>query len=93
MKGYTPDYWYSYSAEKYWKRHPYEEYECPDCDRGVKRVWRFEVHHIDGDPSNHGWDNLIGLCRRCRVWRIKNSTMSGLDAHEWMDAFKSEVMS
>ena len=27
-----------------------------------------EVHHIDGDRTNHAFENLIAVCRNCHGW-------------------------
>ena len=75
------------AREKYWSLHDYEGYECPDCGRGLDRVDRFEVHHIDENPFNNDDDNLIGLCRRCHVWRHMGKTLTAMDNQEWKDAF------
>jgi hypothetical protein len=71
----------------YWSRHDYDDYSCPDCGRGAGRVYQFDVHHKDGDPKNGHPDNLIGLCRRCHIWRHRKPTISGLDVEEWKAAF------
>ncbi len=36
---------------------------CPFCESG--EVGHFEIHHIDENPSNNEFTNLILLCRTC----------------------------
>ncbi len=36
---------------------------CPFCDN--EDVGHFQVHHIDEDPSNNNFENLIMLCPNC----------------------------
>jgi hypothetical protein len=40
---------------------------CPDTDVG-----HFEIHHIDEDPSNDVYENLLLLCRKCHSKLTKN---------------------
>lgn len=42
---------------------------CPFC--GDDDVGHFEVDHIDGDPSNDAWENLLMLCRKCHSKKTK----------------------
>ena len=66
-------------TNRYWKRHDKGTYQCPDCDRGVESVWRFEVHHIDGNPLNGDPDNHVALCFECHCQRhgkeVKRETL------------------
>lgn len=48
---------------------------------GCKRYGSLEIHHIDGQPSNHRLHNLVYLCpnhhqdahdRRARTWQIRD---------------------
>jgi 5-methylcytosine-specific restriction endonuclease McrA len=79
-----------YAREWFWRTHDRESYECPDCGRGDDRVQRFEVHHIDSDPTNNEPENLVAVCRRCHRWRHgEGPTVSGLDLDEWKDEFLS----
>lgn len=80
-----------YAREWYWSVHDPDTYECPDCGRGADRVYQFDVHHRDGDPCNNAPNNLLGLCRRCHVWRHNTGpTLSGLDVDEWKRAFAGD---
>lgn len=36
---------------------------CPFCPS--EDVGHFEIHHIDENPKNHNYNNLILLCRHC----------------------------
>jgi hypothetical protein len=69
--------------------YDHESYKCPDCGRGHERVYRFEVHHKDSDPTNNDPKNLIALCNRCHQWRHseRGARLSGLDVREWKEAF------
>jgi hypothetical protein len=76
------------AREWFWSEHDRQDYECPDCGRGIDRVTGFDVHHIDEDPTNNDPDNLIGLCHRCHIWRHHDGpTLPGLDLEEWKAAF------
>lgn len=47
-------------------------YRCRACGRSqVVDGVRLEVHHIDGDPTNHALDNLVTLCHDCHVARTR----------------------
>jgi hypothetical protein len=51
---------------KYWDKYNRFEYTCPDCGRSNDELRNsFEVHHIDGNPTNNKLANLVGLCRPC----------------------------
>jgi len=50
----------------YWENHNKQSYNCPDCGRNLDQLRTgFEVHHVDGNPTNNSLDNLVGLCRPC----------------------------
>jgi len=54
------------ARRSFWQEHSKSTYECPDCGRRKQQLRSgFEVHHIDGDPSNNNSQNLIALCRPC----------------------------
>lgn len=54
------------ARESYWTERDRSEYNCPDCGRGEGQLRSgFEVHHIDGDPTNNKIGNLVALCRPC----------------------------
>lgn len=52
---------------RYWQKHDYETYTCPECRAGLESVKRFEVHHIDENPLNGSPENLVGLCYVCHL--------------------------
>lgn len=40
---------------------------CEQCmAHGIHREAK-EVHHIDSNPYNNAWSNLISLCRECHA--------------------------
>jgi len=39
--------------------------QCPFCDES--EVTALQIHHIDGDPSNNDFDNLILTCASCHA--------------------------
>ena len=39
-----------------------DNYQCQICENKTRRL---EVHHIDGEPRNSVYDNLITLCFKC----------------------------
>jgi|APHM01.1.fsa_nt_gi HNH endonuclease. len=43
---------------------------CADC-REDKRL---EVHHLNEDPFDNEWTNLVGLCRECHQGRHYGSS-------------------
>ena len=54
------------ARQSYWAERDKSEYNCPDCGRGQEQLRSgFEVHHIDGDPTNNKIGNLVALCRPC----------------------------
>jgi nucleoside 2-deoxyribosyltransferase len=58
------------ARERYWKEHPKEEYECPDCGRGRGDiVGEFQVHHKSENPHDNRLDRLVGLCGFCHRLR------------------------
>lgn len=65
---------------KYWNNHHRESYTCPDCGRSKDQLSNgFEVHHIDGDPTNNQLKNLVGLCTVCHKLREgKKPTMASI---------------
>mgnify|MGYP006293504777 CR=1 FL=1 len=77
----------TYAREWWWREHDIETYECPDCGRGLDRVYEFDVHHRDRDPTNNDPENLVALCARCHAWRHHGETISGLDTQEWQEEF------
>lgn len=77
-----------YAREWYWTTNDLESYECPDCGRDSDRVAQFEVHHVDGDPTNNDPRNLLGLCLRCHRWRHGSPNISALDVEEWKHKFE-----
>lgn len=84
---YSEDHSRRLAREQFWATRTYRGYICPDCGRGLDRVYAFDVHHKDGNPHNNDPDNLVGLCRRCHRWRHDGSTLSGLDVEEWKEEF------
>lgn len=38
------------------------DYKCADCGDSKKRL---NLHHVDGDPTNNCWDNLVMVCTGC----------------------------
>ena len=80
----------AYHREWYWDVHDQETYECPDCERGFEDVWRFDVHHIAGNPRNGAPENLLALCQRCHQWRhASGPSMSSLSVDEWKREFEN----
>lgn len=74
-RGTTRPYDVDEHRKRYWDEHDKPSYNCPDCGNGQQNVWRFEVHHIDGNPSNDDMDNLIGLCHSCHMRRHRRYFM------------------
>ena len=51
---------YKYSTREKADRH------CQICNKSAEENGRrLDVHHIDGDKSNHDPDNLVALCHSC----------------------------
>lgn len=44
-------------------------WKCVRCgEEHSRKGWRIlTVHHLDGDPSNCRWWNLVALCQRCHL--------------------------
>ena len=42
-----------------------DDYSCTICG-----VPAYELHHINGDASDHRPDNLVTLCPTCHQWRV-----------------------
>lgn len=69
------------AKRRFWDKHSKRTYRCPDCGRPDSNhvddmemsahlyPVGFEVHHIDGDPSNNDLDNLVALCTDCHHTR------------------------
>jgi hypothetical protein len=50
--------------------------KCPFC--GEAEVVSLQVHHIDGDPANNSFENLIPPCATCHT-KISSGIMSQAD--------------
>jgi len=58
------------ARERYWSKHPKQDYTCPDCGRGRDDiVGEFQVHHKSGNPHDNRIDRLVGLCGFCHRLR------------------------
>lgn len=78
----------NHAREWFLNNHDIDQYRCPQCDRAIDRAGRFDVHHINGDPTDNRVENLTALCRRCHIWEHHDTeTMKGLDVHEWKLTF------
>jgi hypothetical protein len=77
----------------FWNEHNRHEYACPDCGRGEEELRNhFEVHHIDGDCTNHDLDNLVGLCRPCH--NLREGKKPSLNEYRYLlDQFSNEERS
>lgn len=88
------------ARDRYWTENNRKEYSCEDCGRGEEELLEnFEVHHIDGDPTNNEMDNLVGLCQPCHNIRegkkpSLRKTQHALSqlSHRSNESFKSSVV-
>jgi 5-methylcytosine-specific restriction endonuclease McrA len=77
-------------TKRFWAERDKEDYTCPCCGRGHDEVDQFEVHHIDGDPTNGDESNLKALCRRCHYQENGREPPRSLD--QWKADFSEELM-
>ena len=75
---------------RFWGERDREDYTCPRCGRGHDDVFQFEIHHIDGDPTNGNESNLVALCRRCHYQEHDREPPRSLD--QWKADFSEELM-
>lgn len=76
--------------------------KCPFCDN--KDVGHFQIHHIDENPSNNEFDNLLMLCPICHskitkkemttkdVRSIKNGLLMITEKIEFINVFIDEIL-
>ena len=51
---------------------------CPIC--GNEDVGEFQVHHLDGNPANDAFQNLLLLCPNCHA-KFTNGTLTSEDGY------------
>lgn len=58
-------------------------HRCCICEEPRHPV---EIHHIDSDPSNNGWNNLAVVCRNCHgLVTAKNNLGSNYTPEEVLE--------
>jgi nucleoside 2-deoxyribosyltransferase len=89
----------SLARDRYWEKHPREDYNCPDCGRGQDDIiGKFHVHHKSRNPHDNRLDQLIGLCGFCHKLREdKKPSLKRIkrfqkqDNRETVNAEKTEI--
>ena len=68
IKGKHPQY-HTYKLGKRLIKEGYKKHQCENC---LLDIWNnkpipLELHHIDGNPHNHKYNNLQLLCANCHA--------------------------
>ncbi len=61
---------------------------CPFCSEA--EVAALEIHHIDGDPSNNAFENLILVCATCHS-KISDGVLREAEVQSMKQELKSSI--
>jgi len=71
--------------KQFWRDRDKEDHTCPWCGSTWGDVADFEIHHIDGDPTNGDEENLVAVCRSCHYREHDRTPPTDLES--WKEGF------
>lgn len=65
------------------------DFRCENCGSPSISGKILTVHHLDGNPQNNAYENLVALCQACHLsiqakYDFKTGWLPGFEKPEWM---------
>jgi hypothetical protein len=77
-----------------WKGYVYEHRYIAELQLGRKLAEDEEVHHLDGDPQNNRWENLLVLTKdmhaKLHIWLSAGAPYSEKVGMNWVNSGKAK---